>query len=101
MEKSAEAQRNLGSIVHWKNVFVFFSVSKDAIINLQYLGQEEEPNSSNYFLIYQLKYVIYVLRTNFKGAVSLYFLFFMLWAEMIFQSGSIKHLEFLNLQKPA
>lgn len=41
------------------------------------------------------------LRTNFKGAVSLYFLFFMLWAEMIFQSGLIKHLEFLNLQKPA
>ena len=45
MEKSAEAQRNLGSIVHWKTVFVFFSVSKDAIINLQHLEQEKEPNS--------------------------------------------------------
>ena len=39
LEKGAEAQRNLRSIVHWKNAFkCFLQSQKRQIINLQHLA---------------------------------------------------------------
>lgn len=57
-------------------------------------------NSSIKLFFYQeLKYILYVFRTNIEAQFH-FILLFMLEMEMIFKSGLIKHSQFLNLQEP-